>query len=110
MVSISCHILDTAAGRPAAGIKCTLSRIEDGEAVKQLVSAETNVDGRVKEWNTTPDVTPGIYKIRFETGNHFAATFFPYIDVTFQIPSNPDNHYHIPLLLSGHSYTTYRGS
>ncbi|ODV81150.1 Hydroxyisourate hydrolase [Suhomyces tanzawaensis NRRL Y-17324] len=68
------------------------------------------------------DLKPGIYKVKFLTGKYFhtlgaseplalaSRTFFPFVDIIFQVKNPPDAHYHIPLLLSNHSYTTYRGS
>lgn len=95
----------------------------------------TDADGRIKSWVFNPGLSmeskskigisnkniwqqlkPGIYKIKFLTGRYFynlgnnARTFFPYVEITFIIENPPDKHYHIPLLLSNHSYTTYRGS
>ncbi|ODQ67470.1 Hydroxyisourate hydrolase [Nadsonia fulvescens var. elongata DSM 6958] len=68
-------------------------------------------------------LVPGVYKIKFETKAYFnqassqsednslsSRTFFPFVEVCFVVESPPDNHYHIPLLLSNHSYSTYRGS
>ncbi|AOA61003.1 hypothetical protein PP7435_CHR1-1116 [Komagataella phaffii CBS 7435] len=94
--------------------------------------AKTNEDGRIPYWIIDPKLsrgkqevlgikddkwktlTPGIYKIRFHVKKYFQATgtttFFPFVDIIFQIDDPPENHYHIPLLLSNHSYTTYRGS
>lgn len=94
--------------------------------------SKTNQDGRIKNWifnpnlktgsefgvenNTWNTLKPGIYKIKFLTGKYFndlndsARTFFPFVEIIFTIDNPPDNHYHIPLLLSNHSYTTYRGS
>lgn len=93
--------------------------------------SKTDQDGRIKNWvfnpklkssdigidnNVWSTLKPGIYKIKFLTGKYFndlsdsARTFFPFVEIIFTIDSPPDNHYHIPLLLSNHSYTTYRGS
>ncbi|KAK6457352.1 uncharacterized protein RJT20DRAFT_39632 [Scheffersomyces xylosifermentans] len=64
-------------------------------------------------WTT---LKPGIYRVKFFTGAYFRVlkdpqrTFFPFVEITFAVDNPPDNHYHIPLLLSNHSYTTYRGS
>lgn len=91
--------------------------------------AKTDNDGRVKQWHFNPNkdlqqvgitsmqwqtLVPGNYKIKFLTGKYFhnrqARTFFPFVEIMFTIDDPPDNHYHIPLLLSNHSYSTYRGS
>lgn len=76
-----------------------------------------------QSWN---NLKPGIYKAKFLTGKYFlllaqnqqgstsggggGRTFFPFVEISFIIDNPPDNHYHIPLLLSNYSYTTYRGS
>lgn len=96
--------------------------------------SKTDNDGRIKRWVINPDLDnseksqvgisdtnwekliPGIYRIKFLTGKYFHdlsetnRTFFPFVDITFQVDNPPDHHYHVPLLLSNHSYSTYRGS
>ncbi|KAA8907665.1 hypothetical protein TRICI_004956 [Trichomonascus ciferrii] len=118
---ITCHILDTVVGKPAAAVKCTLYKLS-GVRVEEISTASTDNDGRVTNWEKelTPiktsdgKVAPGSYKIKFETGDYLAKhnegqAFFPFVEVVFNI-QNPDSHYHIPLLLSNYSYSTYRGS
>lgn len=102
--------------------------------VKPFAMSRTDGDGRIKNWVLNPEnseivenqvgveggkwatLKPGIYKIKFLTGKYFHdmsasnRTFFPFVDITFEIESPPDHHYHVPLLLSNHSYSTYRGS
>lgn len=127
---ITCHILDTTVGRPAANVLCELSYLSASLSTtnttdKPIASAYTNEDGRVKNWelktpsdNSTAwilsELRPGLYKVRFNTLDYFnnmdRETFFPFVDIVFQIPQTPDNHYHIPLLLSNYGYSTYRGS
>lgn len=103
----------------------------DISATKPFAMSKTDKDGRIKNWVFDPkneqlnigvenqkwnSLHSGIYKIKFLTGKYFhelsddARTFFPFVEITFTIDNPPDNHYHIPLLLSNHSYTTYRGS
>lgn len=96
--------------------------------------SKTDNDGRIKNWVVNPqldastaskvginqakwqDLRPGIYKIKFLTGKYFHElnnnnrTFFPFVEIVFQVEDPPDNHYHVPLLLANHSYSTYRGS
>ncbi|OBA20925.1 Hydroxyisourate hydrolase [Metschnikowia bicuspidata var. bicuspidata NRRL YB-4993] len=103
-------------------------------AVQPFAMSRTDNDGRIKKWVVNPGngdgvnskvgvendewsvLKPGVYKIKFLTGKYFhdidasSRTFFPFVDITFQIDSPPDHHYHVPLLLSNHSYSTYRGS
>jgi len=98
MATLSTHVLDTAAGRPAVGVPVALSKV-DGEL---LAEATTDDDGRVAPIGG--DLEPGDYRLRFETGG----PFYPEVVVTFRITA--DEHHHVPLLLSPHGYTTYRGS
>lgn len=134
MPPVTCHILDTSKGKPAEGVVVAIYRLGDlpegdlviDEQAEPFGLAKTNKDGRVTQWVFAPTkdlssigikdqewstLVPGVYRIRFQTGKYFNnSSFFPFIDVLFNINNPPDNHYHIPLLLSGHSYTTYRGS
>lgn len=119
---ITCHILDTVIGKPAAGVQCSLIALK-GVRATTISTAVTDKDGRVNKWDkdlssvktTDGKVAPGTYKIHFETGSYLSKNsedghaFFPFVEVVFNI-QNPDSHYHIPLLLSNYSYSTYRGS
>ena len=118
---ITCHVLDTTAGRPAANISATLSC----KASSAMFTAVTNSDGRIATWQSSHDQIsvesiinenskdqhgPSIWAIKFDTGAYFGTdkTFFPEVEVTFFV--RPGQHYHVPLLLSPYSYSTYRGS
>ena len=107
------HVLDTALGRPAAGLAVTLSR--DGE---ERAHAVTNADGRCDAPLLDGErLTAGVYEIAFEAGRYFDALglrlpepkFLDTIVIRFGI-ADPAGHYHVPLLLSPFGYTTYRGS
>jgi 5-hydroxyisourate hydrolase len=104
--TISSHVLDAVAGRPAEGVLVTLLKQEDG-GYTAIASDATDVDGRVSGWFTTP----GPHKLRFETGAWFAVrdipTFYPEVEIAFT--ASP-GHSHVPLLLSPFAYSTYRGS
>lgn len=107
--AITTHVLDTALGRPAAGVPVRLSRIHDEPTV--LAEATTDDDGRVAELG--PDQVPaGTYQLRFDTAAYCAATgqecFYPEVTVTFSVTD--ERHHHVPLLLSPFAYSTYRGS
>jgi len=106
--TLSTHVLDTALGRPAQGIRVTLSR-----AGKEIASAVTDADGRVKDLQGKSTLTEGAYDIAFQVGGYFAAskreTFYDRIVIEFKIASAAQ-HYHVPLLLSPFGYSTYRGS
>ncbi|KDN52298.1 Hydroxyisourate hydrolase [Tilletiaria anomala UBC 951] len=115
---ITCHVLDSTLGRPGKGVKVYLERLSSttgGAAAEKLAEGETDSDGRCTTL-LVPEtkLPPGAYRMRFETGAYFAKdgrpTFYPFVEVTFTLPNRPDQHYHIPLLLSPFSYTTYRGS
>jgi 5-hydroxyisourate hydrolase len=95
---ISTHVLDAEEGFPAAGIKVGLYR------GKELISLqETDEDGRIAELAPDP-LDPGEYRLVFYVGG----PFFERIDLTLAIIE--ERHYHVPLLLSSYSCTTYRGS
>ena len=108
---ITTHILDTATGKPAAGVPVSLLALDNG-AWSELASARTDNDGRVKELG--PEVLDsGTYRLQFSTAEYFAAlntpTFFPEVVLTFTVDRN-EAHYHVPLLLSPFSFSSYRGS
>lgn len=105
---LSTHVLDTALGKPASGIAVTLER--DGEV---LARAVTDADGRVPEFHPASALQLGAYRLVFQVRDYFAArktdSFYSEIVVQFTI-EDPADRYHIPLLLSPHGYSTYRGS
>jgi 5-hydroxyisourate hydrolase len=108
-VSMSTHVLDASAGRPAAGVAVFVERLRGGLWNRQHLAA-TDDDGRI----TMPgENEPGTYRFTFRTGDYFAARgqecFYPEVSVTFAVTS-PAEHYHVPLLLSPFAYSTYRGS
>jgi 5-hydroxyisourate hydrolase len=111
--SLSTHILDTALGRPATGIAVSLAR-RDGVEWTIVEESRTDADGRIKSLPVVScdGAEPSIFRLRFATAPYFAAlgqkTLYPYVDIVFQIGDGA--HYHIPLLLTAHGYTTYRGS
>lgn len=108
MSHLSAHVLDAVAGAPAEGIVVQLASAE-GDPID---SARTDADGRVTDLG--PDhLEPGRYEVTFESGDYFAGRgldcFYPAITVLFTVAAGQP-HYHVPLLLSPYSYTTYRGS
>lgn len=102
MSGISTHVLDTAAGRPAAGIKVQL--FFDDEVVG---SGVTDQNGRLQSLLAAPN--PGIYRMLFETGDYFPQGFYPEVSISFVVRDKTAP-YHVPLLISPFGYTTYRGS
>jgi 5-hydroxyisourate hydrolase len=114
MKRISTHVLDTALGKPAAGVGVRLERLEESGAWTQLASAKTDADGRCAQLLPENDgLHAGRYRLTFETGIYFAgldvAGLYPVVEITFTVRDD-DAHFHVPLLLSPHGYTTYRGS
>ena len=109
---ITSHILDTSSGKPAVGITTILFHGENDEWT-EIGRGASNSDGRITGLlNDRVKLIEGIYKLRFETKDYFdkdrIPTFYPYIEIIFEINSEED--YHIPLLLNPFGYTTYRGS
>lgn len=107
MAHISTHVLDTVRGVPGAGVAVTLERIE-GEGTEHLSSASTDDDGRVANLLGGHRLRTGVYRLTFNTAAYGNA-FYPEVTVVFRV-SDPDQHHHIPLLLSAYGYSTYRGS
>jgi 5-hydroxyisourate hydrolase len=118
MGRLSTHVLDTSQGRPAAGVRLTLYRLGTDGAWQQVVTGETNADGRTDTPLLAGDAfRPGTYRLSFEVapyfqrnGAHVAAP--PYLDVVeIRVTlAEADGHYHVPLLVAPWGYTTYRGS
>ncbi|MDQ2066922.1 hydroxyisourate hydrolase [Xinfangfangia sp. CPCC 101601] len=114
---LSTHVLDTARGKPAAGVKIALYRIE-GAARQLLVETETNADGRTDAPMLTGDaLKAGVYELVFAAGDYLRASgqaqgevlFLDQIPIRFGVP-DAGQHYHVPLLISPFAYSTYRGS
>ena len=112
MSQVTTHILDTTKGKPAAGV--TIIIYEGGnDEWNELSRGVTNDDGRLPTLLDKETILQqGIYKLRFETKDYFdrsqTKTFYPYVEIVFEISST--EHYHVPLLLNPFGYSTYRGS
>jgi 5-hydroxyisourate hydrolase len=101
-MSLSTHVLDLAAGRPAAGVAVTVAR---GDAV--VASAVTGSDGRAALLDA---LEAGEYELRFAVGDYFGADgFLDVVPVRFSV-RDPATHHHVPLLVAPGGYSTYRGS
>jgi 5-hydroxyisourate hydrolase len=127
---ITCHVLDTTLGRPAASIPVTLTLHNPPSSLSQsglTFSGTTNSDGRVTSWTpSSPFSADSLdvifkrggdqkYSLTFDTESYFGErdvkTFFPEVEVKFVVRDGAkDEHYHVPVLLSPFGYTTYRGS
>lgn len=103
MAGITTHILDTSAGRPAAGVPVTLE-IERNGRWETVGRGITDADGRLRTLTEGKSLEKAVYRLIFQTGG-----FFPEVTIAFRV-DNPGEHYHVPLLLSPYGYSTYRGS
>jgi 5-hydroxyisourate hydrolase len=109
---ISTHVLDTALGRPAPGIPVVLEAVGPDGSSQVLGEGVTDDDGRVGQLNRAP-VPPGELRVAFATGGWFqqahGRVFFPSITVQVLL-DGARSHYHVPVLVSPYSYSTYLGS
>lgn len=112
MSGISTHILDLTTGRPAAGVRVFCFR-ESGGQTHVVAEKDTDQDGRIRELLPGDLLQPADYRLRFETGSWFAArglhALHPFVEVVVRVRSSAE-HYHVPLLVTPYSYSTYRGS
>ena len=112
MSGITTHVLDMAKGIPAKGMRLKLQYFSHNEEFEDLNSKMTNEDGRVPDLLETP-LKKGVYRLIFQTGDYYKSLgekcFYPEATIVFNI-ENEDQHHHVPLLISGFGYSTYRGS
>ncbi|WP_298838314.1 hydroxyisourate hydrolase [uncultured Roseobacter sp.] len=113
---LTTHVLDTARGCPAKGLRIDLFRIQ-GESRTHLKTLVTNDDGRTDEQILPADAfETGVYELVFHAGDYLDATGAPSEDPRFldvvplRFGMSEASHYHVPLLLSPFGYSTYRGS
>lgn len=111
---LSSHILDISTGAPAPGVTIRLERLSADSLWTPVAERQTDADGRVRDFLP---VTPGqdnrgIYKLVYLTRPYFTArgqqSFYPFIEVVFEVSDS--SHYHVPITLSPFGYSTYRGS
>jgi len=116
MGKLTTHVLDTALGRPAAGVEIVLYRVTP--ELQELGRDHTNVDGRLDNPILEGDAfAPGVYELVFQAGTYFRTLNLdipepPFVDevvLRFGI-ADAGQHYHVPLLVSPWAYSTYRGS
>ncbi|MCS6765969.1 MAG: hydroxyisourate hydrolase [Candidatus Protistobacter heckmanni] len=117
MSGLTTHVLDTANGRPAQGMKLWLYRLE-GDQKTLLFEGETNSDGRCdRPLLDGNSLKPGFYELDFSVDEYFTKlgqklpepSFLTRVTLRFGV-ANPQQHYHVPLLVSPWAYSTYRGS
>ena len=118
MGHLSTHVLDTTAGRPAAGIAIALRRLAADGTGESVATAVTNADGRTDGPLLEGEaLSAGTYELLFRVGAYFAgsgagAAELPFLDIVpirFGV-ADPAGRYHVPLLITPWSYSTYRGS
>ncbi len=113
MSPITTHVLDTALGKPAAGIRVTLYQLGDDANAVEIGRGVTNADGRITGLLPENSKISGQYRLEFGTAEYFSATgresFYPRVEILFEVDP-AGGHYHVPLLLSPFGYSTYRGS
>ena len=113
MSQITTHVLDTARGRPAAGVAVQLSFLQL-DNWQLLATGTTDTDGRAGQLLPAEKILQaGTYRLHFDTGTYLRnlqqPVFYPVVEVIFVIDGS-GAHYHVPLLLSPYGYSTYRGS
>ena len=107
---LTTHILDTAHGKPAAGVRIVLQRVEADSSLCTLGETVTNSDGRTDSPILSGEsFGTGTYVLNFHIGTYFSEGFLDVVPIRFQI-ADAGAHYHVPLLCSPWSYSTYRGS
>jgi 5-hydroxyisourate hydrolase len=113
MTQISTHVLDTSLGKPAKDVAVRLERHDKAGDWRMVRLARTDGDGRCADIANGDELSPGIYRLTFDTAGYYAAQemqgLYPLVQVTFSVRDGEKN-FHIPLLLSPNGYTTYRGS
>lgn len=110
---LSSHILDVSTGMPASGVTVQLEKLNENTKVWAFVDKKiTDGQGRIKEFLDQRQQNRGIYKLTFFVKEYFSSkkteSFYPFIEVVFQIQD--DKHYHVPITLSAYGYSTYRGN
>ena len=111
---LSSHILDSSQGKPAPNVKIALSKQDENQNWVLIDEKYTDNNGRIKDFlkEESNKNNNGVYKLTFYITPYFEKlkqkTFYPFIEVVFEIKDN--QHYHIPITLSPYGYSTYRGN
>lgn len=108
---ITARITDTMHGRPAVGLSVALERENDDDSYEVIAQGVTDEDGAVNDLLGEGSLSAGVYLMHFDTEGYFVASgvesLYPSIAVLFRVP-DPNQQYHISLLLSPYGYTIYR--
>ena len=110
---LSSHILDVSKGQPAKDVTIKLEKYNEQTKIWSFVEEKkTDSNGRIPDFLNTEKSNLGIYKLTYYTSEYFKRdnieSFYPFIEVVFQIKDQ--NHYHVPITLSAYGYSTYRGN
>lgn len=110
---LSSHILDVSTGMPASGVTVQLEKLNEKTKLWVFVDKKvTDEQGRIKDFLNQRQQNKGIYKLTFLVDEYFSSrkidSFYPFVDVVFQIQD--EKHYHVPITLSAYGYSTYRGN
>lgn len=111
---LSSHILDITQGKPAPGVLIRLSKLNEQQQWKVVQEKQTDANGRIKDFlkQGGEGANRGVYKLTYFTQPYFAGlnqrSFYPFIEVVFEL--SDDSHYHVPITLSPYGYSTYRGN
>jgi 5-hydroxyisourate hydrolase len=110
---LSSHILDISKGAPVSGVTIKLEKYNEQAKTWSFIDEKiTDKDGRISDFLNSDKSNLGIYKLTYYTSNYFKKngieSFYPFIEVVFQIKDA--NHYHVPITLSAFGYSTYRGN
>ena len=110
---LSSHILDVSKGLPVSGVKIKLEKYNNQSKIWTFVDEKnTDTNGRISDFLTSEKDNLGIFKLTYYTSDYFKKdhieSFYPFIEVVFEIKDK--NHYHVPITLSAYGYSTYRGS
>lgn len=106
---VTTHVLDLVSGRPAAGVGVLLERVSGAGESDPIARGTTDANGRLRDLG--PEIlAPGVYRLRFDTASYESTRgFYPEVVICFRV-DDPDERYHVPLLLGPWGFTTYRGS
>lgn len=110
---LSSHILDVSKGLPAKGVSIKLEKYNEKTKIWSFVDEKkTDLNGRITDFLNSEKSNLGIYKLTYYTSEYFKRdntdSFYPFIEVVFQIKDQ--SHYHVPITLSAFGYSTYRGN
>ena len=111
---LSSHILDISKGMPATGVPIRLEMLDTNKKTWSVIEEKvTDANGRISDFlSSDKSNNEGIYKLTYLTADYFKSqkteSFYPFIEVVFEIKDS--KHYHVPITLSAYGYSTYRGN